>query len=80
MKWIVPREAVTGVTRTGVAYLYALLLVQIPAVEQLLGDGSLELFVVAAGTAIYTGVRWAAERWPVVGYLLVFNTKPDYQQ
>lgn len=85
--WIVTKEALTGIVRTVVMYLYALLLVQLPWLNDWLTNegwadeanafvsGSV---VIALGTALYGGVRWAAEKWPQLGYLFIFNTKPSY--
>ncbi len=85
--WVVSREAIIGVTRTAITYFYAFLLSQAPVVDGwLVGEGlSGEVqasisgtFVVVVGTAIYTAIRAAAEKWPRVGRLLIFNTKPTY--
>lgn len=87
--WIVTREAVVGIVRTGVSYLYALLLSSVPFVNNLLTEtGTADevgtfiegSFVVIAGTIIYSVIRWVAEKFPAVGFLLVFNTKPTYTE
>ena len=85
--WIVTKEALIGIVRTVVMYVYALLLAQLPWLnEWLVNEGWADeanqlvsgAFVVALGTALYAAVRWAAERWPALGYLFIFNTKPAY--
>ena len=85
--WIVTKEAVVGIVRTGVTYAYATLLAKIPAVDSWLTDNGLAdgvktfletVFVVAVGTILYAVIRWAAEKWPNAGRLLIFNTKPSY--
>lgn len=85
--WIVTKEAIISIVRTGVTYLYALLLIQFPAVNSWLdaasaGEGTSQFvtgaFVVIVGTGIYGGIRWAAEKWSWIGYLLVINQKPRY--
>ncbi len=85
--WVVSKEALIGVTRTAITYLYAFVLSQFPLVNSWLVDNGLSgetqafisgTFVVVVGTLLYTGIRAAAEKWPKVGFLLVFNTKPTY--
>jgi len=85
--WIVTKEAVVGIVRTGVMYLYALLIANFPIVNSWLTENGLSdevqgfvsgAFVVTVGTLAYAAVRWGAEKWPNVGYLFVFNTKPSY--
>lgn len=87
--WIVTKEALIGVVRTVVMYLYALLLSQLPWLNDwLVNEGWADevnnlvsgAFVVALGTALYAAVRWAAEKWPSLGYLFIFNTKPAYDE
>ena len=87
--WIVTKEALIGVVRTVVMYVYALLLTRIPVVnEWLINEGwadEVQNFVsgsvvVLLGTALYAAVRWAAEKWPQLGYLFIFNTKPAYDE
>jgi hypothetical protein len=89
MKWIVTKEAVVGIVRTGMAYLWALLLAQVPFIQSFLVDeGWFDAvdgfvsggFVLLAGTVIYSLIRWLAEnpKFEFLGYLLVFNDKPTY--
>jgi len=85
--WIVTKEALIGVVRTGIMYVYALLLTNVPVIDSWLQDNGLSdqvqnlvsgVVVVTLGTLLYAGVRWAAEKWPSLGYLFIFNTKPEY--
>lgn len=84
--WIVTKEALIGITRTAVAYVYAWLLTSIPAVNDFLfandlvdeADGLIAIITVVIGTLLYSLIRWAAEKWPAVGYFLIFNVKPEY--
>jgi hypothetical protein len=79
--WLFTKEAVIGIVRTGVTYAYALLIEAIPAVEDFFAEVgfSAELAIVAVGTALYMIIRAAAEKFPWIGHLLVFNQKPHYQ-
>jgi hypothetical protein len=86
--WILTKEAVTGVVRTVMPYLYALLLGQLPFINSFLVDNGWSEaaqgfvsggFVLVVGTFVYGAIRWAAEKYPQLGVLLVFNTKPSYE-
>lgn len=73
----VSREMAIAVTRTGAAYLWVFLL------ERFAFDVPEDLraaFILIAGTALYYLIRLIAERVPVVGWLLVVNQKPHYDQ
>lgn len=73
------KESVVAVVRTAMAYVYATLL--FPVANGLgvsLPEEPDNWVVLLVGTAIYQAIRWVAEKVPAVGYLLVFNTKPEY--
>lgn len=78
--WLFSEEAATGITRTLMAYVYGFLLVQVPQVVSF-ADGigiTQEAVVLILGTVVYTTIRAAAEKFPWLGYLLIFNKKPSY--
>lgn len=85
--WLLTREALIAVVRTGVAYLYALLIGKIPAINDFLMGNDLSetvegfvngAFVVVVGTLLYAAIRALAKRFPVVGRLLIFTDEPEY--
>lgn len=89
MKWIVTKEALVGVVRTAMAYIWVYLFSTFPGAQSWLeSQGLYESlegfvsggFVLFVGTLLYAGIRWAAEnpRLEWIGYLLVFNDKPSY--
>ena len=87
--WIVTKEALTGIVRTVMPYIYAALLGQLPFINDWLVANDWAdavqgfvsgAFVVVVGTVIYGAIRWAAEKWPWIGNLLVVNKAPDYTQ
>lgn len=86
--WIISKEAVVGIVRTFVPYVYAALLGQLPFVNDFLVENDWAddvqgfvsgSFVIVVGTLVYAAIRTAAEKWPQAGLLLVFNTKPEYK-
>lgn len=80
------QENATGLTRTVVTFIYAWLIGQIPGVEDWVASVGVDpvtaqaTFVVVVGGLVYQAIRWAAESWGWVGYLLIFNTKPAYPE
>lgn len=78
--WLFTEEAATGITRTLMGYVYGFLLIQIPDIVSFAeGIGiTQEAMVLILGTLVYTTIRAAAEKFPWLGYLLVFNKKPSY--
>jgi hypothetical protein len=84
LKFILTKEWVVGVTRTAVAYAYAFILAwgmtQWPdfALWSWLPAEASDGFVLVVGTVIYGAIRSLAEKWPQLGSLLIFNTKPQY--
>lgn len=74
------RENAVGLVRTVATFIYAWAASNIPAVETFITDAGLDAatFTLLAGGLLYQAIRWAAERWGWLGYLLVFNTKPAY--
>lgn len=74
------KENAYGLVRTVVTFAYGWLLSLVPAVSDLLTDAGIDesLFVLLFGGLLYQLVRWVAEKVPAVGYLLIFNRKPDY--
>lgn len=87
--WIVTKAAVTSIVRTFVPYVYAALLGAVPVINDFLVDNNWADdvqgfvsggFVVVVGTFVYAAIRAAAEKWPQVGWLLVINTAPTYDE
>lgn len=80
--FIFTKENAVGVTRTVVTFLYAWLATSIPVVSDWLVSVGLDdsAFVLLAGGLLYQAIRWLAEKFSWVGYLLVFNTKPAYDE
>jgi hypothetical protein len=80
--FLLTKENATGVTRTVVTFLYAWAATNIPAIGDWLDTVGLDAasFTLVAGGVVYQLIRAGAERWGWLGYLLVFNTKPDYVQ
>jgi len=78
--WLFTREAATGITRTAITFVYGWLITRIPGIESFVVDNGIDVagFAVVLGGVVYTLIRQTAEKWPVVGYLLIFNQKPDY--
>ncbi len=87
--WLFTKAAAIAVTRTGVAYLYALLLGKIPFINDFLVGNDLSEtiegfvnggFVLVVGTLLYTAIRELAQRFPIVGRLLIFTNEPEYSE
>lgn len=78
--WLFTKEAAIGIVRTVIPFIYGWLVTQIPGVVAWAeGFGvTQESLTVIVGGLVYTGIRALAEKVPQIGYLLVFNTKPDY--
>lgn len=82
--YLFTKENAVGLVRTFIAYVYAWLLVQIPGLQDWLADLGLNEEAVATGAAVvigtllYQAIRWGAEKFPKLGYLLIFNDKPKY--
>lgn len=79
--FVFTKENAYGLVRTAATFFYGWLLTLAPAVEGWLaeigiGEGT---FVTLFGIVLYEAVRWAAEKYPAVGNVLIFNKKPDYQ-
>ena len=74
------RENAVGLVRTIATFIYAWAATNIPAVESFLVESGFDeaTFTLLVGGLLYQAIRWAAERWGWLGYLLVFNTKPAY--
>ena len=89
--WIITKEAVIGIVRTAMPYVWAWLLALLTGWDWFMGLSVADwvlgwidsfdpmAYVAVIGTAAYGAIRWAAERWSWVGYLLVFNRKPHYE-
>jgi len=79
--WLFTEEAATGIVRTLMAFAWTWAATNIPGVVDFV-EGTLHLtlegFVLIGGTVLYTAIRALAEKFPKVGYLLVFNKKPTY--
>ncbi len=75
------KENAYGLVRTVVTFVYGWLLSLSPAITDVLADAGIDesLFVLLFGGILYQLIRWVAEKVPAVGYLLIFNKKPDYQ-
>lgn len=88
--WLFTEEAATGITRTVISYVWVWLLSLLASwpwlMEQSWGDAVLgwvnnldtTTLVLVGGSALYTAIRALAEKFPWVGYLLIFNKKPSY--
>ena len=79
--WLFTREAAIGIVRTVMPFAWTWAATNIPGVVSF-AEGTLNLtlegFVLIAGGVLYTLIRWFAEKFPKVGYLLVFNKAPTY--
>ncbi len=75
------KENATGLVRTVVTFLYAWIATNIPAVSDWLEGVGLDAagFTLIIGGLLYQAIRLAAEKWSWVGYLLIINTKPEYE-
>ncbi len=80
MKYLWTKENATGVVRTVVTFLYAWIATNLPGVSDLLDDIGLDdaSFTLLAGGLLYQAIRMAAEKWGWVGYALIINQKPEY--
>lgn len=89
MQWIVSKEAIVGIVRTAMAYIWVWLLTAVPFIDSWLQDtglvdeveGFIQVgFIPVVGTLLYSVIRWLAEnpKFQWLGYLLVFNSKPEY--
>ncbi len=78
--YIFTKENAVVVVRTVVTFLYAWAATNIPAVSDWLEGVGLDAasFTLIVGGVVYQAIRWLAEKWGWLGYLLVFNTKPAY--
>lgn len=86
--WIVSKEALAAIVRRGMPGVYAWLIVQLGGIEWLsdkivflpdeLTTAQIMALSGAIATIIYAAIRWAAEKWGWLGYLLVVNQKPHY--
>lgn len=78
--WLFTKEAAIGIVRTVMPFIYGWLVTQIPGIVSWAeGFGiTQEGLTVIAGGFVYTAIRALAEKIPQIGYLLVFNTRPDY--
>ena len=79
--WLFTREAAIGIVRTVMPFAWTWAATNIPGVVSF-AEGTLNLtlegFVLIAGGVLYTLIRWFAEKFPKVGYLLVVNKAPTY--
>lgn len=80
--WLFTKEAAIGITRTVMPFIYGWLVGLIPSVVGFAESVGLsqEGLTVIIGGLVYTGIRALAEKIPQIGYLLVFNTRPDYSE
>lgn len=79
--WIVTKEALAGIVRTFMPYVWAWLLSVVGGIDwlaDLLPSVPPEGLILIVGTVLYAGIRWAAEKWGWIGYFLVINQKPEY--
>lgn len=74
------KENAIALVRTVMPFIYAWLLGLAPWMQGLMETLNLtqEGFIVVIGTVVYQLIRWLAEHYPWVGYLLIVNKKPDY--
>lgn len=90
--WLFTKEAAIGITRTAMAYVWAWGLTALAGWDWLMSQSFGEAVlgwvngldttavVLIGGTAFYGLVRQLAEKFPQVGYFLIFNTRPDYSE
>lgn len=78
--WLFTKDAAYAIVRTVVTFAYGWIATNIPAVADILDTVGLSegTAVLIIGGVVYTVVRQTAERWSWVGYLLVFNENPTY--
>lgn len=78
--WLFTKEAAVGIVRTVMPFVWGFLVAKIPGVLAFVESIGLteESLIVVGGGVLYTLIRAVAEKIPAVGYLLVFNTKPEY--
>ena len=80
--WLFTKEAAIGIVRTVMPFVWGWLVGQIPQVVTFAEAVNVtqEGLTVIVGGVVYTLIRQLAEKIPQVGYLLVFNTRPDYSE
>lgn len=88
--WLLTKEAVVAIVRTAMPYVWAWFLTFVATLDGLTSNpvGAFLLdwingvdplaFAVIVGTVIYGAIRQLAEKFPWIGYFLVFNSKPSY--
>ncbi len=80
--FVFSKENAVGLVRTFMPGVYSWLVFQLNGFDwlvDLLPDVPTETWIVLIGGLIYQIIRAAAEKFPSVGYLLIFNTKPSYE-
>ncbi len=74
------KENAVALVRTVVTFVYGWLLTQWPVITDFLPDVPPETLAIVIGGLLYQIIRIAAEKFPKVGWLLIFNTKPQYDK
>ncbi len=75
------KENAVGLVRTFMPGVYSWLVFQLNGFDwliDLLPSVAPEAWIVIVGGLIYQVIRVAAEKFPKAGWLLIFNTKPQY--
>lgn len=82
MKFLFTRENATGLVRTVATFAYAWIATQFPFISDWLATVNIDAaaFTLLAGGLLYQVVRVAAEKWPIIGYVLIINQKPEYPE
>lgn len=75
--WPVSKEGITAVVRTLMGYVYGFLITTFGFDMPAEIEGALTVLI---GTGVYIAIRWLAEKFPAVGYLLVVNKAPSYDE
>lgn len=75
LSYFTSKDNIISLVRTAMAYFWAFLLSKF-AIE--VSPELQAAFVLLIGTGIYQVIRVGAERWGWLGWLLGFNTKPEY--
>jgi hypothetical protein len=78
--WIFTEEHATAFVRTVMPMVWGFLITRFPAVMDFLTQFGLteEAAVLIVSALVYSAIRWAAQKFPAVGWLLGINKKPHY--
>jgi hypothetical protein len=78
--YLFTKENAYALVRTVATFVYAWAATSFPAVSDWVVSIGMDqgTFVLLVGGLLYQGIRLAAEKFGWLGYLLIFNTKPEY--